>query len=115
MSLRPLPVGAIAVYCHAAHISIAVDPPKAAALRASTTYQKQIPKTPATTYIVVGDGLLAHDFEDVLELAVESVDWRVQGPQTTLGAGHNSKVTYEPEVCPNCWNEITAAGACWCD
>jgi hypothetical protein len=115
LSLRPVPVGAIAIYCHAGHVSIAVDPPKAVDLRSQKAFKKQILKTPSTTYVIVSEALVATEFARVVDLAIESVDWRAQGPQLTLGGGHQSKRQTEPDLCPNCWVQITPAGACWCE
>ena len=114
ISLRPAPVGAIAVYTHSLHVSIAVEPAKAVALRGTMPYADQILKTPATTYIVVNDTDLNAHFNAVLELSIQSVDWRATGPSMTLGSGPQTKPVAEPETCPNCWTQVTPAGGCWC-
>jgi hypothetical protein len=114
LSLRPTPVGAIAVYTHSLHVSIAVEPAKAVALRGTMPYADQILKTPATTYLVVKDTDLNAHFKAVLELAIQSVDWRASGPSMTLGSGHQNKPVVEVETCPNCWTQVTPAGECWC-
>ena len=114
LSLRPSPVGAIAVYTHSQHVSIAVEPAKAVALRTAMPFADQILKTPSTTYMVVKDTDLNAHFKIVLELAVQSVDWRATGPSMTLGSGPQNKPVLEPETCPNCWTQVTPAGECWC-
>ena len=114
LSLRPDPVGAIAVYAHAGHVSIAVEPAKAKGLRTQEPFREQILKTPATTYVVVSEAdLLVHD-EAVVAVALESVDWRATGPASTLGKGGGRSASEEQDTCPNCWTLISPAGGCWC-
>lgn len=114
LSLRPALVGAIAVYTHSQHVSIAVEPAKAVTLRATMPYADQILKTPATTYLVVKDADIRVHFKAVLELAVQSIDWRAIGPSMTLGSGPQNKLVMERETCPDCWTEVTPAGECLC-
>jgi hypothetical protein len=114
LSLRPAPVGAIAIYTHAQHVSIAVEPAKAVALRGTMPYAEQILKTPATTYLLVKDSNLEDHFKEVLDLAIQSIEWRALGPSMTLGSGPLNKPVVVPEVCPNCWYEVTPGGGCWC-
>jgi hypothetical protein len=114
VSLRPTPVGAIAVYSHPHHLSIAVEPQKAVALRGLMPYADQILKSPATTYVVVKDTDLSSHFTAVLELAIQSVDWRASGPSTTLGSGHHNKPVVEVEICPDCNYQVTPSGECGC-
>ena len=114
LSLRPLPVGAIAVYAHSAHVSIAVEPGKAKALQSQAHFRQQILKTPATTYIIVKESDLATHEEAVVAVAVESMDWRAIGPSSTLGKGGSKASVMEQDTCPNCWTVISPGGGCWC-
>lgn len=110
LSVRPHPVGAIAVYAHAHKVSIAVEPLKAQDLHLpGATLQK---KTPGTTYVVLDDANIDASYEAVRDLALGAVDWRATGPAMTLGHGRHAQHTPEPDICPNCWLEITPSGAC---
>jgi hypothetical protein len=77
-------------------------------------YVALIRKTPATTYVIVHAPDLEQNFETVLQLAIESVDWRALGPNMTARNGGGAKPPDERETCPSCWSEITPAGTCWC-
>lgn len=114
LSIRPMPAGAIAVYTHAQHVSIAVEPSKALELHDAMPYAEHLLKTPSTTYMVVKDEDLVVHFDAVLELALASVDWRAIAPSITLGSGAENKPIDEPDICPDCWYEVNPAGTCWC-
>lgn len=110
LSVRPHPVGAIAVYAHAHKVSIAVEPLKVQALHLpGATLQK---KTPGTTYVVLDDASIDAAYGAVRDLALGAVDWRATGPAMTLGHGRHAGHAPEPDVCPNCWLEITPSGSC---
>ena len=115
LSVRPAPIGAIAVYAHSDHVSIACDPTAAKKIFDAVPAADLRPKTPATTYILFSSTAIDASFADIAEAALAAVDWRATGPQMTLGAGGNSRRN-EPvrDTCPNCWETITPSGACQC-
>lgn len=110
LSVRPYPIGAIALYAHAHKVSIAVEPLKAQDLHLpGATLQK---RTPGTTYVVLDDADIDASYGTVRDLALGAIDWRAVGPQMTLGHDRNAGYAPERETCPNCWLEITPSGAC---
>lgn len=117
LSIRPAPVGAIAVYAHAQHVSIAVAPDKAQVLRTSMPYAEHIEKTPATTYLIIRGAQMTEHHPALLDLAAESLDWRATGPNVSARQGNSAGTTNRKEVetCPNCWTEISPGGGCWCE
>ena len=112
LSVRPLMVGAIAVYAHTNKISIAVEPSKAEALHLAGKSLRT--PTSSTTYVVLESADVQSAYPEVLDLAIEALDWRATGPAVTLGHDRGAHPNREVEICPECWTEITPAGTCIC-
>lgn len=110
LSVRPHPVGAIAVYAHAHKVSIAVDSLHAQALHLPGAVLQK--KTSGTTYVVLDDAAVEAAYDAVRDLGLGAIEWRATGPAMTAGPGRNAGQKPEPEICPNCWLEITPSGAC---
>jgi hypothetical protein len=109
-----LPAGAIALFASADKVAIAVDPMRGYTLVDRPAFRCQIPRTPVTSYVVVQAQDLAPQFDEVLGLAIESLDWRA-GPRDALwcarcGVGCATK----RDACPKCWAEIDDDGECLC-
>jgi hypothetical protein len=114
LSLRPVPLGAIAVYVHRDRISVAMDPAKATRDITSVPGAKAQHRTPATTYVVIDADTISASYPAVLRWVVEAIDWRASGPQSTVGKGRSRSNSAERPICPNGWMEITPSGSCGC-
>jgi hypothetical protein len=114
LSLRPSPVGAIALFAHAGRVAIAKEPhlavKNASRLHAATLRRA----TPATTYLLVDEQAIGQAHDVVLELALAAVDWRESGPPLTLESRTGQASARPVEICANGWQVITPSGACGC-
>lgn len=114
VSIRPTPVGAIALYALPSRVSIAMEP------QTARTQVLRIPKsklefaTTATTYLLVEEAEVEASYEVVLEMALKAVDWRISGPPLTLGSRREQSATRPRKTCPIGNQAITPSGACGC-
>jgi hypothetical protein len=115
LSLRPMPIGAIAIYVQPRRVSIAMEPHQAKLTVGSVAGAVLDPRTPATTYLVVPHDAIEVHYERVLELATRAVDWRATGPKRTLGESRSASRTEQPQTCQRCCMQRTPAGVCGCN
>jgi hypothetical protein len=113
LSMR-LPSGAVAVFVAPDRVAIAVDPAKAYALEDRTPFRYQVPRTPMTSYVVVpAEGVAGH-FNEVLDLALESLDWRATPRDADWCARCGVGCRAPRDACPRCWVEVDDHGRCLC-
>ena len=112
VSLRPSMEGAVAVYLHRARVSIALPPERAPEIVGQLPGGTLIHTTPATTYLVVPDHVLAGACP-ALDVATEAVAWRASGPSSSAGGGHAKKAEKAPQLCPKHGYALTPSGSCW--
>ena len=112
VSLRPSLHGAVALYLHRRYASIALPPERALAVAPLLPGALLRKKTPATTYLVLEDGLLSTHAQLVTDLAEEAVAWRAAGPKSAVGAGSSKKTSKEPEFCLVHNIQLLPSGAC---
>ena len=114
LSLRPAPVGAIALYAHTRRIDIAMQPHAAEKQLVRMPEGQLRRKTPGTTEFLVDDALLTDRYDEVLQLVLDALDWRSTGPPLTLGSGRGRTQFRTSKICPICNTEINPAGNCGC-
>jgi hypothetical protein len=106
--------GGVGLYVHEDRVSIAVAPEHGYEVEARAPFALQIPRTPAVAYVVVGaDGVGSH-FDDVLDLALEALDWRACGQSAEFCAHCGVGCATWHDTCPNCWLEVDEQGRCGC-
>lgn len=106
--------GEIAIYVHADRVAIAVTPERAYALEGVKPFERQVPRTPAISYVIVRTAGVRKHFQAVLDLAVESVDWRSEELTSAFCACSGVGCQRGVDACPNCWTEVTERGGCLC-
>jgi hypothetical protein len=99
VSLRPSLHGAVALYLHRRYASIALPPERALAVAPQLPGAVLRKKTPATTYLVLENGILDQHAQLATDLAVEAVSWRANGPKSAVGAGSSKTSAKELEFC----------------
>lgn len=116
VSLRPTLGFPIAVYVHRNRISVAITPPSADAAASRFTGAVIIRATPATSYVVVTVASLQDHEAIAMELALAALQWRADGVQRGLEAsGRDASPATEPELCPDCWTQLSVSGSCFCE
>lgn len=114
LSLRPSPVGAIALFAYAGRVAIAMEP-HIAVKNASRLHTATLRRaTPATTYFLVDEQAIGQAHDVVLELALAAVDWRDSGPPLTLESRTGQASARPVKICANGRQVITPSGACGC-
>ena len=106
--------GAIALFAHPDRVAICLAPERAYALEGRKPFGHQIPRTPVTSYVIVTAKGVRKNFGAVVDLALESLDWRVAERTSAFcarcGVGCGPKL----DACPNCWTEVDLRGRCLC-
>jgi hypothetical protein len=106
--------GAIAMFAHPDRVAICVVPERAYALEGQKPFRHQIPRTPVTSYVIVTAKGVRKHFGAVLDLAVDSVDWRAAERTGAFCARCGVGCTSKLDACPNCWTEVDEQGRCLC-
>ena len=78
VTVRAGSAGAIALFAHPDRVAICLSPERAYAIEARKPFRHQIPRTPVTSYVIVTAKGVRKHFGAVLDLAVESLDWRAE-------------------------------------
>lgn len=112
--VRARTTGEIAVYVHADRVAIAVAPERAYALEEVKPFERQVPRTPAISYVIVRARGVRKHFQTVLDLAIASVDWRSEELTSAFCACSGVGCQRGVDACPNCWAEVTERGGCLC-
>ena len=112
VSLRPSMEGAVALYLHRTYASIALPPERAASLAAQIPGSQLRKKTPATSYLVLPDQMVAEQPQLAADLADEAVAWRATGPKSSVGSGHQAKTEKEPKISPGYWYPLLTSSVC---
>ncbi len=102
------------MFLHRDRVSVALDPVRAYELEHVPPFTLQLPRTPAVSYVIVGAGEIAPNFEAVVDLAVESLDWRACGRTPEICARCGVGCSVWLDICPNCWVEVRQDGHCGC-
>lgn len=106
--------GAIAVFAHPDRVAICLDPEKAYGLEGRKAFRHQIPRTPVTGYVILTAKGVRKHFGEVVDLAVESLDWRAKERTSAFCARCGVGCRRKADACPNCWTEVDEGGACLC-
>ncbi|MEU4244313.1 hypothetical protein [Actinoplanes sp. NPDC026619] len=116
VSLRPTLRDPIAVYVHRNRISIAITPPDAEAAASRIDGAEIVRATPATSYVILTAAALQGREAIAFELALAALQWRANGVRRGLGTGgRDASTAVEPDLCPDCWTELSASGSCFCE
>ena len=114
VTLRAGESSSVAIFAHADRVAIAVAPAKGYEVEHRTPFTRQIPRTPVVAYVIVTANEVRAHFDEVRDLALESLDWRSCGRTPEVCARCGVGCSSWLDTCPNCWVEIDAAGRCGC-
>ncbi len=112
--VRARATGLVALYAHDDRVAICVSPERGYTLEPQKPFQHQIPQTRLSTYVIVTTDDLRQHFGTVLNLAVESLDWRALGEVTGVCIHCGAGCGRQADACPNCWTEVNEWGGCLC-
>lgn len=114
LMVRARATGAIAIYAHDDRIAICLAPERAYALEGQQPFRRQVPRTPVTSYVIVTAEEMREHLVDVIDLAVEAVDWRSVERTNAFCARCGVGCPAKLDACPNCWTEVNDRGGCLC-
>lgn len=122
LSVTRTGASAPAMQCYPAVVCLSLDPARAREVASASYVERVESKGVGTSHVWVPAARLQAGFDEALALALEAVDRKARVTassstprQRTARVAAPVVPEKEPEVCPRCGVQISAAGTCFCD